>query len=132
GTWIALASVVIIFRLGRLRLRTDQPRFDEITSAAIFDICDKLGRQGRRKISRCLDEFWSLEEKNIAFLETASRDQAPLDLNRQFPKWVGILQPEHMMIFPFDIQIMQKTRGMIQSKRAATAVGEIEMKTERE
>ena len=36
------------------------------------------------------------------------------------------------MILPFDIQVVEKTCGVIQSKRAAATVGQIEMEAERE
>ena len=36
------------------------------------------------------------------------------------------------MVLPFDIQVVNETRGVIKSKSAAAALGEVEMETERE
>ena len=60
-------------------------------------------------------------QKNVALIEAAGPDQASLD--RELSQRIRILQPEDMVILPFDIQVVEETCGVIQSKRAAAALG---------
>ena len=72
---------------------------------------------------RGFNELWSLQEEDVALIEAAGCDQAPLDLDHKLSQRIRILEPEDMVILPFDIQVVDETRGVIQPKRAATAVG---------
>ena len=70
-----------------------------------------------------MNEFRSLHEEGVALIETTGRDQPPLDLDHKLSQRIRIFQPEDMVILPFDIQVVDETRGVIQPNRAAAAVG---------
>ena len=64
-----------------------------------------------------------MEEEDVALIEAAGCDQAPLDLDRKLSQRIRILKPEDVVILPFDIQVVDETCCVIQPKRAAAAVG---------
>ena len=123
------ALVVIIFRFRRLCIQTDKPSFDEVASAPVFHFRDEIRWQRSRQVPRGFNELRRLQEEDVALLEAAGCDQAPFDLDHKLSQRIGILQPEDVVILPFNIQVVDETRGVIQSERAAAALGQVEMET---
>src|SRR5689334_17383990 len=118
-----MASVVIIFRYRRLRIQTDEPGFDEVTFPPVFHLRHESWWQRSRELSRGFNKLRSLQEEDVALIETTGCDQALLDLDYKLSQWIRILEPKDVMILPFDIQVVDKTGCVIQPKCAAASVG---------
>ena len=104
-----MASVVVIFACRWRRIQTDKPGFDEVASMPIFHFRDEIRWQRSREVPRGCNELRRLQEEDVALLEAASCDQAPLDLDHKLSQRIRVLKPEDMVILPFDIQVVEET-----------------------